>query len=84
MACATSPGGRLWRVDPGAKDPAKSGTPAGESVGEEPNQDAVRVQAVAEVEAMSEADMDSLVAEQLNRLQSSAIMEEPVGSLPTT
>ncbi len=31
VACATSPGGRLWRVDPRAKDPAKSGAPAGET-----------------------------------------------------
>jgi len=31
VACATSPGGRLWRVDPRVKDPGKAGTPAGET-----------------------------------------------------
>jgi hypothetical protein len=31
VACATSPGGRLWRVDPNAKDPSKAGTPSGET-----------------------------------------------------
>jgi acyl carrier protein len=59
-------------------------TSATGSVGEEPTLDAVRVQAVAEVEAMSEADMDTLVAEQLSRLQSSAIVGDPVGNLPKT
>ena len=31
VVCGTSPGGRLWRVDPKAKEPAKAGTPAGET-----------------------------------------------------
>lgn len=31
VACGTSPGGRLWRVDPRAKEPARAGTPAGET-----------------------------------------------------
>ena len=31
VACGTSPGGKLWRVDPKAKDPARAGTPAGET-----------------------------------------------------
>jgi hypothetical protein len=31
VACATSPGGRLWRVDPKTKEPAKAGTLAGET-----------------------------------------------------
>lgn len=31
VACATSPGGKLWRVDPKAKEPSKAGTPAGET-----------------------------------------------------
>lgn len=31
VVCGTSPGGRLWRVDPKAKEPAKAGSPAGET-----------------------------------------------------
>ena len=31
IACGTSPGGKLWRVDPKAKDPAKAATLAGET-----------------------------------------------------
>jgi hypothetical protein len=31
IACGTSPGGRLWKVDPRSKEPAKAGTLAGET-----------------------------------------------------
>ncbi len=31
VVCATSPGGRLWRVDPKSKEPAKAGMLAGET-----------------------------------------------------
>lgn len=31
LACATSPGGRLWRVDPAAKDPGNAAKPAGDT-----------------------------------------------------
>lgn len=31
IACATSPGGQLWRVDPREKEPAKAAAPAGET-----------------------------------------------------
>lgn len=31
VVCGTSPGGRLWRVDPKAKDPSTAGSPAGET-----------------------------------------------------
>ena len=31
VACATSPGGKLWRVDPKAKEPAKAAAVAGET-----------------------------------------------------
>jgi hypothetical protein len=31
VVCGTSPGGRLWRVDPKARQPEKAGTPAGET-----------------------------------------------------
>jgi sugar lactone lactonase YvrE len=31
VVCGTSPGGRRWRVDSKSKEPAKSGTPAGET-----------------------------------------------------
>ena len=31
VAVGTSPGGKLWRIDPKAKEPAKAGTPAGET-----------------------------------------------------
>jgi hypothetical protein len=31
VAVGTSPGGRLWRIDPKAKEPAKAATPAGET-----------------------------------------------------
>jgi len=31
VVCGTSPGGKLWRIDPRTKDPAKAGTLAGET-----------------------------------------------------
>ncbi len=31
VVCGTSPGGRIWRVDPNAKDPSKAGALAGET-----------------------------------------------------
>jgi hypothetical protein len=31
VVCGTSPGGRLWRVDPKSKEPARAGTLAGET-----------------------------------------------------
>ncbi|HMM36607.1 MAG TPA: hypothetical protein PKA62_18030, partial [Thermoanaerobaculia bacterium] len=31
VVCGTSPGGRIWRVDPKAKDPSKAGALAGET-----------------------------------------------------
>lgn len=31
VLCGTSPGGRLWRVDPKSKEPTKAATPAGET-----------------------------------------------------